>query len=224
VLLEDFGRELTTEAKDVVVRLSRAARRLESLTRDLLAFSRVSVEKVALTPVQVGPILEDIFAMRAPEVREAATVKEPLHPVRAHAALLQQAIANLVDNAVKFVAPGQKPRITIWTQKVGEISPNTRMRALSFSSIESIKTGDAPAPDTADRVRIWVADQGIGIPREVHPKIFGIFERAVTIEQYEGTGIGLAIVARALQRMEGTCGVESEPGQGSRFWLELPAA
>jgi signal transduction histidine kinase len=67
-------------------------------------------------------------------------------------------------------------------------------------------------------------DEGIGIPRQVYHKIFGIFVRAVTSERYEGTGIGLAIVARAMQRQGGTCGVESELGKGSRFWIELPAA
>jgi signal transduction histidine kinase len=68
-----------------------------------------------------------------------------------------------------------------------------------------------------------VRDEGIGIHRKAHQKIFGIFERGLTSDVYEGTGIGLAIVARAMQRMGGTCGVESEPGQGSQFWLELPA-
>ena len=66
--------------------------------------------------------------------------------------------------------------------------------------------------------------EGIGIPIEAHQKIFGIFERGVSAEQYQGTGIGLAIVARAMQRMGGTCGVDSELGKGSHFWLELPAA
>ena len=73
-------------------------------------------------------------------------------------------------------------------------------------------------------IRIWVLDEGIGIPSEAHQKIFSIFERGATSATYEGTGMGLAIVARAMQRMGGACGVESEVGKGSRFWLELPAA
>jgi signal transduction histidine kinase len=67
-------------------------------------------------------------------------------------------------------------------------------------------------------------DQAIRIPPEMHQKIFGVFERGITSELYEGTGMGLAIVARAMQRMGGVCGVESRPGHGSRFWLELPEA
>ena len=68
--------------------------------------------------------------------------------------------------------------------------------------------------------RVWVEDNGVGIPAEAHQKIFGIFERA-TDSSTDGTGIGLAIVARAMQQMEGSCGVVSEPDKGSRFWLQF---
>jgi signal transduction histidine kinase len=73
-------------------------------------------------------------------------------------------------------------------------------------------------------VRIWFEDNGIGITREDLTRIFGIFERVHPREIFEGTGIGLAIVRKAVERMGGTVGVESDPGKGSRFWLELPAA
>jgi signal transduction histidine kinase len=85
----------------------------------------------------------------------------------------------------------------------------------------------SPSPRRAGsppRIRIWVEDNGIGIPAQAHEKIFGIFERVSGLDHVEGTGIGLAIVARAMQQMGGTCGVESEPDHGSRFWLELAAA
>ena len=70
--------------------------------------------------------------------------------------------------------------------------------------------------------RFWFEDNGVGIPKKAHEKIFGVFERLN--QNYEGTGIGLAIVRKAAERMGGKVGVESEPGQGSRFWLELLAA
>jgi signal transduction histidine kinase len=73
-------------------------------------------------------------------------------------------------------------------------------------------------------VRIWIEDNGIGIPPQAHEKIFGIFERVSGLDHVEGTGIGLAIVARAMQQMGGACGVESTLGEGSRFWLDLTAA
>ena len=71
-------------------------------------------------------------------------------------------------------------------------------------------------------MRVYVEDNGIGIAPEHQKKIFGVFERIQGTRKFEGTGIGLAIVARAAQRMHGTCGVESGPEGGSRFWIELP--
>jgi signal transduction histidine kinase len=144
--------------------------------------------------------------------------------VRAHQGLLQHVFSNLIDNAMKFVQPKTAPKITISTEVVPRGSPNTRSRSLVFSSTEALPQNSAvqPIEQPPEHIRVWVRDQGIGIPREAHQKIFGIFERGVSSEVYEGTGIGLAIVSRAMQRMGGTCGVESEPGKGSRFWLELP--
>ena len=75
-----------------------------------------------------------------------------------------------------------------------------------------------------ERVRFWVEDNGIGIHPDGINKIFGVFYRLHPIDKYPGTGIGLAIVQKGVERMGGEVGVESEPGRGSRFWIELPAA
>jgi signal transduction histidine kinase len=71
-------------------------------------------------------------------------------------------------------------------------------------------------------VRIWVEDNGIGIPVEAQEKIFVMFYRLHRESEYSGTGIGLTIVREAIKRMGGRVGLESEPGKGSRFWIELP--
>ncbi len=78
------------------------------------------------------------------------------------------------------------------------------------------------AEDRGDRARIWVEDNGIGIPADCQEKVFGMFQRLST--QHEGTGIGLALVKKAAERMGGKVGVESEVGKGSRFWLEFKKA
>jgi signal transduction histidine kinase len=101
-------------------------------------------------------------------------------------------VANLIGNAIKFVPAGTRPQLRVWSE-----------------------------PREEGRVRLWVEDNGIGIAPEHQDKVFAIFERIHPTERYPGTGIGLAIVMRALERMGGACGVESEPGRGSRFWLEL---
>jgi signal transduction histidine kinase len=73
-------------------------------------------------------------------------------------------------------------------------------------------------------VRVWVEDNGIGIDPAHHKRIFAVFERLHQADKYAGTGIGLAIVRKAVERMGGKVGVESAPGEGSRFWIELPSA
>ncbi|HXG59770.1 MAG TPA: ATP-binding protein [Planctomycetota bacterium] len=121
-------------------------------------------------------------------------IQGPFAPLRANRVLLTQVFYNLISNAVKFVPPGVRPVVRIRSERHGE------------------------------RVRIWVEDNGIGIAPEYHDRIFRVFERLNPSSGYPGTGIGLAIVRRAMERMGGKVGLESSPGQGSRFWIELPAA
>jgi signal transduction histidine kinase len=119
------------------------------------------------------------------------TVREPFPTVLAHRGALSQAVTNLVQNAAKFVLPGTTPEIIIRSEVKG------------------------------DRVLLWVEDRGIGIAPEHRDRIFGVFQRLHEVSKYPGTGIGLAIVRKAMERMGGRAGVESELGQGSRFWLEM---
>lgn len=105
---------------------------------------------------------------------------------------LTQCFSNLLGNAVKFAKPGQPPVV--------------RMRA-----------------DTrGDKVRIWIEDNGIGIPPNFQSRVFDMFSRGQ--RGHDGTGIGLALVRKVVERMGGRAGVESEEGVGSRFWLELRSA
>jgi signal transduction histidine kinase len=111
-----------------------------------------------------------------------------------NSALLTQVFSNLLGNALKFVPPERDPQVNI--------------RAEKFDG----------------RVRVWVEDNGIGIEAGQQEKIFGLFQRLHRPDRFAGTGVGLAIVRKAIQRMGGSVGVESEPGAGCRFWIELPAA
>jgi len=196
ILLEDYGPKLEATAKEYLSNLERAVVRMDALTRDLLSYSRIVRQQIELEPVCVDAVCREVTAMN-PALQPPNTemvVPPDLLPVRAHPTLLGQCLANLLDNAAKFVAPGVTPRIHIRTEPRG------------------------------DRVRIWVEDNGVGIEPAHHQKIFGIFERVGNLKTNQGTGIGLAIVARAAQRMGGICGVESSVGNGSRFWIELAGA
>jgi signal transduction histidine kinase len=104
-------------------------------------------------------------------------------------------LANLLGNAIKFVRPGERPSARLWCES----------RPGRF-------------------VRISVSDNGIGVAAEHHKRIFNVFERLHGAEEYPGTGIGLAIVRRGVERMGGRFGLESAVGRGSTFWIDLPAA
>ncbi len=198
VPMEVFAAALPEVGRGFLAQLLRASNRMDSLTRDLLKLSKLSQQEVELAPVDVTEIVRDIVLL-TPELQKGVlTVSGPLGLVWAQRTLLQQCLSNLFDNALKFMGPKTQPVITVRG--------------------ESRLDGDQPT------VRLWIEDNGIGIEPDQHAKIFGIFERVGGPDAAEGTGIGLAIVARAVKRMGGTCGVESTLGRGSQFWLDLKAA
>jgi signal transduction histidine kinase len=126
-----------------------------------------------------------------------------------HEVLLTQCVSNLLSNAVKFVEPGVTPRIRIWAE------------------VGFFDAGSAPSPggsrNTTPRsmVRVWIEDNGIGIAPKDRDRAFRMFERLNSNAVYQGTGIGLTVVRRAVERMGGAIDFESTPGQGSRFRIAL---
>ncbi|HLP26850.1 MAG TPA: PAS domain S-box protein [Acidobacteriota bacterium] len=195
IVLTDHGPRIP-EAVPLLQRVAKAAARLDRLIRDVLNFAHLSRTEIHLARVDTEELVREIIRERVefqPPHAEIV-VDSPLLAVTAHDASLAQCLSNLLDNAVKFVAPGVKPHIRVFTARAGE------------------------------RVRIAVRDNGIGIDTEAKRRLFAVFQRLHTPQQYPGTGIGLAIVRRAAERMHGSVGVESAPGLGSTFWIELPAA
>ncbi|PTX91179.1 CHASE domain-containing protein [Opitutus sp. ER46] len=192
--LEEAGPRLHEEERGYLGRVHRASARLDRLISDLLAYTRVSKTKVELRPVDLHALVSDI-RREHPEFqppRANVEIEGTLLPVVGNEAYLTQCLTNLLGNAVKFVAPGTRPEVRVATE-----------------SREGV-------------VRLRVSDNGIGIPPERLNKAFEIFERLHTTGDYEGTGVGLAIVRRAVQRMKGRVGVSSEVGRGTTFWIELP--
>ena len=233
ILLEDYSGEFPERAREYLERMKRAAVGMDMLTRDLLQFSRISRQQISREAVDVDGVVEDIVS-HAPALQTSGvlTVQSPLHPVIGNRTLIQQCLSNLLDNAVKFVAPDRPSRIVIRSElrhrnDVAGAAAESPMPFIAPTTVAESPTPAVPDPvhkPGEQRVRIWVEDNGIGIAVDHHRKIFGIFERLQGTRKYEGTGIGLAIVARAIQRMHGSCGVESDPEKGSKFWIELPAA
>lgn len=199
ILLEDHAAAWDAETRHYLKRIAAAGERLDGLVREVLSFDRIRRQPMPVRAVDVGPLVAEIIEAY-PELRACAScfiVDSVMPRVMGNAAALAQAIAQLLDNAVKFVREGEQPVVRI---------------------------GSAESPADPERVRIIVADNGIGIDARGRARVFQLFQRLNPEPKYDGMGIGLAIAKRAVERMEGTIGVDSEPGQGSRFWIELRRA
>jgi signal transduction histidine kinase len=197
LLLEEAGGKLGKTEREYLERMVSASGRMNALVRDLLTYSRLAREDVEVQPLDLQHVVEEVRDLLQAELYERSAELEivpPIHSVVGHHSSLVQAVANLISNAAKFVAPGVRPRIRVRSERRG------------------------------DRVRLWVEDNGIGIAARDQEKMFRMFERLNGSESYPGSGIGLAIVRRSTERMGGTTGVESQPGEGSRFWIELRGA
>ncbi|HZQ45775.1 MAG TPA: ATP-binding protein [Verrucomicrobiae bacterium] len=196
ILLEECAGKLSPEQMDYLHRVIASANGLDKLILDVLAYSRTARADIVLNPVSLSDLTRSIIDNNPSLQKPAAqvTIEGALPQVLAHKASLLQCAANLLDNAVKFVPPKRIPRVMIWAENVGA------------------------------EARIWFEDNGIGIAPCNQERIFKIFERIHPVEVYSGTGIGLSIVKRAIERMGGKVGVESELNRGSRFWIQLPRA
>jgi PAS domain S-box-containing protein len=195
VLSEEYGANLDEKARSYLHRIKVSVERMDALITDVLTYSRVTSTEASLTPVDLDTLVHEI-AEQYPQFQESpgsVHIHSPLPVVQGNRALLTQCISNLMGNALKFVPRDRKPHVII--------------RAESRQA----------------RVRLWFEDNGIGIEPEYRNRIFGLFQRLHRADQYPGTGVGLAIVQKAVERMRGAVGFESQPQQGSRFWIELPA-
>ena len=196
-LVEDFGESLGPEGQHYTKRIAAAALRMEDLIQDILTYSRLAKEEVSVRPESLETAVDEVLTDLAATITvmgATISVQKPLPEVQSNRSVLRQVLSNLIANGLKFIAPGGKPVLTIYRER------------------------------WLGSVRLWVEDNGIGIAPEHQRRIFDPFQRLHGIEAYPGTGIGLAIVRRAMTRMGGRCGVESKPGQGSRFWIEFRAA
>jgi signal transduction histidine kinase len=196
-LLEDNGPQLDATGRGYATRIVAAAARLDAMIHDLLTYSRVSRTELAIDRLDTVAVIRAAISQLSAEIeaRNAlVVVDESMPAVSGHRAMLEQVVANLVANALKFVAPDARPEVTIRASRDAEF------------------------------VRLWIVDNGIGIDPAHQQRIFSVFERLHAEAKFPGTGIGLAIVRKGAERMGGRAGVESALGRGSRFWIDLVPA
>lgn len=197
IFQEDYRDRLDEAGREYTQMLIDSAQQMDGLIRDLLAYSRLGRRDIQVTAVDLGMLIPQVWRELKPTFdgpQPQVTIDEPLPVVSAQRTVLRQVLANLITNAVKFVEPDTRPTIHIW------------------------------ANEQDGWVQVWVEDNGVGIAPRHQERIFRPFERLFGIEQYPGTGIGLAIVQRGIARLGGEVGVESTLEAGSRFWFKLRKA
>lgn len=187
--------KLDSDADEFLGYLVEGGLRMQMLIQDVLSFSCVNASEPQFTETDIGTVLVEVELGLDQMIRasEATITHDPLPMVMADRMQMVQLFTNLISNAVKFHRPGVVPMVYIRARKVGQF--------WEFS----------------------IADNGIGIEPEYFERIFVIFQRLHTRQEYEGTGIGLAIARRILDRHGGQIRVSSTFGRGTTFYFTLPA-
>lgn len=196
-LLNDCGDILDGKHRDYAERIVAAACRMERLIEGLLSYSRLARDEIALVPVSLDAAVDTALREMQEEISRARAVirvQNPMPVVSANELVLVRVLENLISNAIKYVRAGIRPEVGIRAACAGR------------------------------RVRLSIRDNGIGVDQRWHGRIFEAFERLHGEDDYPGSGIGLAVVRRGTERMGGSCGLASQPGRGSEFWIELVPA
>ena len=195
LLLEDYAQQLEGEGRTFLEKIQGSTDEMNQLIDDLLAYSRLERRELKTDRVELAPVINSLVE----EKRREATEHPIEFVVNVNGAIviadlsgLAQAVRNYLDNAIKFTRKVTQPRIEVGSK------------------------------EDSESCLLWVRDNGIGFDMKYHDRIFDIFQRLNGSEDYPGTGVGLAIVRKAMERMGGRAWAESEPGNGATFYLEFP--
>ena len=196
ILLKDYSDKFDEEGKRLLQVVRDGATRMGQLIEDILAFSRVSRQELAVSDTDMGSLVQDTLRELAPAMADRAIEMKvgPLPRVVGDPRMLQRVWTNLLDNAIKYT--GRKPNTVI---EVGA-------RAEGGETV------------------FFVKDNGVGFNMQYVDKLFGVFQRLHGTEQFIGTGIGLAIVKRIVTRHGGRVWAEGKVGEGATFYFALPHA
>ena len=195
LLLEDYSRSLDDEGRTFLQTIQDSTDEMSHLIDDLLAYSRLERRELKPDRIELAPIINSLVEEKKREATEHAidfVIDVNGATVLADPSGLAQSLRNYLDNAIKFTGKVDEPRIEVGSK------------------------------ESAEKCLLWVRDNGIGFDMKYHDRIFDIFQRLNVSEDYPGTGIGLAIVRKAMERMGGRAWADSRLGHGSTFYLEIP--
>jgi len=197
LLLQECGPAVSADGREYLDHIQGAVKRMQALINDLLQLSRITTRAKAFTPVALDAVLRDVLEDLESRLHDSGgtVTVDPLPVLDADATQLRQLFQNLIANALKFRKPGEAPLVRVRVQEIDE---------------------------GANRAVICVDDHGIGFEPRFAERIFGLFQRLNGRQQYEGTGIGLAVCRRIVERHGGYMAAEGRPGDGATFRVELP--
>ena len=195
ILLQDYRESLQDDGCTMLQTIQDSTDEMNQLIDDLLAYSRLERRELRTDTIELAPVVTSLVEEKKRECAERPiefVVEVNGAVVLADASGFTQALRNYLDNAIKFTGKVPAPRIEVGSK------------------------------EDAESCLLWVRDNGIGFDMEHHEQIFDIFQRLNGAADYPGTGIGLAIVRKAMDRMGGRAWAESKPGAGATFYLEIP--
>jgi PAS domain S-box-containing protein len=197
---------LDEQSADYLTRIINASIRMQTLINDLLAYSRVTTRAQSVTRVNLSQIAADVLGDLEMRIEQTGgrVLIENLPEIEADPTQMRQLFQNIIGNALKFHQPNQPPLIKI-SARVIPAGPKTM--SLKYKQ---------------EYCEICFEDNGIGIEAKYFSRIFGVFQRLHSRDEYEGTGVGLAICQKIVEKHSGNIRVQSEPGMGTKFFITLP--
>lgn len=201
-LLRKYGNKLDESGSDYLVRMQNASRRMSEMIDDLLSFSRITTQKKPFSRVKLDKLMVNVLDDMEYAIEDVGAMihVDDLPEIDADASQIRQVFMNLIGNSIKFRQTGVKPEISITC----EVETNTE------------------SPEEGRWCRLRFADNGIGFDPQYVDRVFDLFQRLHGRDKYEGTGIGLALCRKVINRHGGTISVDSTPGKGTVFTIRLP--
>ncbi len=193
-VMEDYAPRLDAEGQELLQLIDESADKMGQLIDDLLAFSRLGRQSLSARPVNLSALARAVFRQLAPQAagRQIKLIAHAAPPALGDPAMLRQMLINLLSNAIKFTRPRPKARI-------------------EFGYRPELEHG-----------AYYVKDNGVGFDMQYVGNLFGVFQRLHAVTEFEGTGVGLALVYRIVTRHGGRVWAEGKVNQGATFYFTLP--